>query len=129
MSGIYLMENQLQHYAWGSRTAIASLTKRPTPSLEPEAELWMGAHPKAPSSVYIDGQKHSLLDLIEADPEQWLSASFMRRNVTVSDINNLTKVRGFSVDDLGKVANIKFAKFDILEESLSLNSYVPSSKT
>ncbi|HAA55383.1 MAG TPA: mannose-6-phosphate isomerase, class I [Myxococcales bacterium] len=79
MSGIYLMENQLQHYAWGSRTAIASLTKRPTPSLEPEAELWMGAHPKAPSSVYIDGQKHSLLDLIEADPEQWLGHNVARK--------------------------------------------------
>ena len=33
-------------YAWGSRTAIASLTGRPTPSSGPEAELWMGAHPR-----------------------------------------------------------------------------------
>ena len=46
-----------------------------------------------------------------ADPEQWLSASFLRRNASVGDINHGTKVRGFSVDDLGKVANTRYAKF------------------
>ena len=38
-------------YAWGSRTAIASLQGRSTPTAEPEAELWMGAHPVAASHV------------------------------------------------------------------------------
>lgn len=37
-------------YAWGSRTAIAELQGR-EPSAEPEAELWLGAHPKAPSRL------------------------------------------------------------------------------
>ncbi len=38
-------------YAWGSRHAIAELQGRPVPAPGPEAELWMGAHPSAPSAV------------------------------------------------------------------------------
>lgn len=41
--------NPLQHYAWGSRTSIPKLLGMPTPADEPCAEMWMGAHPKAPS--------------------------------------------------------------------------------
>ena len=44
-----------------------------------------------------------------ADPEFWLSASYVRGgNIVASDV---TKTRRFGVDDLGKVSNIKFAKF------------------
>ena len=44
-----------------------------------------------------------------ADPEYWLSASYFRAgDIVASDVN---KTRRFSVDDLGKVGNIKFAKF------------------
>jgi mannose-6-phosphate isomerase len=44
-----LLENVVQPYAWGSRTAIAELRGLPSPSATPEAELWMGAHPGGPS--------------------------------------------------------------------------------
>ncbi len=44
------LENRVQGYAWGSLTAIPSLLgKAPTGS--PQAELWLGAHPSAPSSL------------------------------------------------------------------------------
>ena len=43
-------------YAWGSRTAIAELQGRPSPAPGPEAELWMGAHPVAPSRLARHGQ-------------------------------------------------------------------------
>ncbi len=43
--------NPIKTYAWGSRTAIATLQGRATPSAEPEAELWMGTHPSGPSLV------------------------------------------------------------------------------
>lgn len=46
-----LLENPVQHYAWGSRTAIAELLGRAVPAPRPEAEMWMGAHPKAPSRI------------------------------------------------------------------------------
>ena len=48
--GVRLLENPVQPYAWGSLTAIAGLLGRP-PSSTPQAELWLGAHPSAPSTV------------------------------------------------------------------------------
>ena len=44
------MENPVMAYAWGSREAIATLQGRP-PAAASEAELWMGAHPSAPSRL------------------------------------------------------------------------------
>lgn len=45
------MINPIRPYAWGSRQFIAALQRRPVPSPAPEAELWLGAHPAAPSTV------------------------------------------------------------------------------
>jgi mannose-6-phosphate isomerase len=61
---LLLLDNPIQNYAWGSRTSLAKLLGRP-PANTPEAELWIGAHPKA-SSRLSDGR--SLLDAIRADP-------------------------------------------------------------
>ncbi len=55
-------------YPWGSRTAIASLTGRSSPSSGPEAELWMGAHPVAPSFVERGGTRSSLRDVVARAP-------------------------------------------------------------
>ena len=63
-----LLEPVIQPYAWGSREAIAELQGRPTPSPGPEAELWMGAHPSAPSGVERDGRHTTLDAVIAADP-------------------------------------------------------------
>jgi mannose-6-phosphate isomerase len=62
------MINAIQPYAWGSRTALASLRGETVASVRPEAELWMGAHPIAPSRV--NGE--SLLARIERDPRSIL---------------------------------------------------------
>ena len=43
----------IQPYAWGSRTAIPEFLGQ-EPTGEPQAELWFGAHPLAPSTV--DGE-------------------------------------------------------------------------
>ncbi|MGZ3419755.1 MAG: mannose-6-phosphate isomerase, class I [Polyangiales bacterium] len=61
------MENAIQPYAWGSRSAIASL-RGIEASERPEAELWMGAHPIAPSRV----SGESLLARIQRDPQNTL---------------------------------------------------------
>lgn len=66
-----LLSGAVRNYPWGSRTAIASLAGRATPTEQPEAELWFGAHPGAPSTL-ADGA--TLLDLINADPETNLGA-------------------------------------------------------
>lgn len=56
----------IRNYAWGSRTALAELTGRPVPTDHPEAEMWFGAHPAAPSRII--GSDRNLLDLISTDP-------------------------------------------------------------
>jgi mannose-6-phosphate isomerase len=59
------MKNRVRPYAWGSRTAIATLLGEPAPSSEPQAELWVGAHPGDPSVLVGRG---SLPDVIGEDP-------------------------------------------------------------
>jgi mannose-6-phosphate isomerase len=67
------MDNPVRPYAWGSRTVIAGLLGRPTPSPHPEAELWLGAHPGDPSYlVAADGTRTSLLDALRSDPDALL---------------------------------------------------------
>jgi len=72
-----LLENPIQNYAWGSRTAIASLLGASTPSSEPQAELWMGAHAKAPSLVLP--AREPLSKLIEREPEAMLGRAQLTR--------------------------------------------------
>jgi mannose-6-phosphate isomerase len=63
-----LLEPVIQPYAWGSHTAIAELQGRPAPTAQPEAELWMGAHPSAPSGVQRAGGRTTLDAVIAAGP-------------------------------------------------------------
>jgi mannose-6-phosphate isomerase len=72
MLTIGLMKNTIQHYAWGSTSAIQKLIGEPYSDPEPAAELWMGAHPKAPSRVQYQGQWLSLADLIAMHPQEIL---------------------------------------------------------
>src|SRR5580693_8931250 len=75
-----LLEPVTQAYAWGSHTAIAELQGRPVPTAQPEAELWMGAHPSAPSGVTLPGGGHATLDaVIAADPVRELGQESVQR--------------------------------------------------
>ncbi|MER7795635.1 mannose-6-phosphate isomerase, class I [Streptomyces sp. NPDC097640] len=60
--------NTVRPYAWGSATAIPELLGT-EPTGEPQAELWMGAHPGAPSRVDRGEGPVALSDVIAADPE------------------------------------------------------------
>ncbi len=66
-------------YAWGSRHAIAELQGRPVPAPGPEAELWMGAHPSAPSGLDRGAQSTTLDKVIAADPPGELGAACVAR--------------------------------------------------
>jgi mannose-6-phosphate isomerase len=59
------LDNPIQEYAWGSHDVLAGFLGRPAPTERPEAELWIGAHPAAPSRLRSGG---TLGDLIAADP-------------------------------------------------------------
>jgi mannose-6-phosphate isomerase len=74
-----LLEPKVQPYAWGSRTAIAELQGRPAPTAQPEAELWMGAHPSAPSGLDRSGRQTTLDVVIAADPARELGAACAQR--------------------------------------------------
>jgi mannose-6-phosphate isomerase len=69
-----LLEPTVQPYAWGSRTVIAELQGRPAPTPQPEAELWMGAHPSSPSRINRAGDRITLDAVIAADPVGELGA-------------------------------------------------------
>jgi mannose-6-phosphate isomerase len=61
-----LLRNTVQTYAWGSATAIPELLGVENPEGTPQAELWMGAHPSAPSRV-VRGDGETTLDALIAD--------------------------------------------------------------
>ncbi|WP_243718213.1 mannose-6-phosphate isomerase, class I [Actinomadura sp. 7K534] len=64
----------IRPYDWGSRTALPGLLGT-EPTGGPQAELWAGAHPAAPSSV--DGTPLNVL--IDDDPVGMLGAASVKR--------------------------------------------------
>ena len=73
------LEPVTQPYAWGSHSAIAEFRGRPAPTAEPEAELWMGAHPSAPSGLVRADGPATLDAVIAADPATELGAGCATR--------------------------------------------------
>ncbi|WP_405403583.1 mannose-6-phosphate isomerase, class I [Streptomyces sp. NBC_01104] len=70
------LSNTVRPYAWGSTTAIPNLLGV-APTGEPQAEMWMGAHPGAPSRITRTGTdtapaEQALTDVIAADPAREL---------------------------------------------------------
>ncbi len=79
MNSIARLQNTIQHYAWGSPSAIPELLGQANSAGDPWAELWMGAHPKAPSQIIHDGQRMSLADIIRSHPNDILGPTVARR--------------------------------------------------
>ncbi|WP_031080826.1 mannose-6-phosphate isomerase, class I [Streptomyces sp. NRRL WC-3549] len=74
------LSNTVRPYAWGSTTAIPELLGT-EPTGEPQAEMWMGAHPGAPSRLTRPagtGTERPLSDVIAADPERELGPAAVR---------------------------------------------------
>ncbi|WP_330458180.1 mannose-6-phosphate isomerase, class I [Streptomyces sp. NBC_00820] len=68
------LDNTVRPYAWGSPTAIPHLLGV-EPTGEPQAEMWMGAHPGAPSRT----ARGTLVEVIGADPERELGAGVVAK--------------------------------------------------
>lgn len=79
MKKISILKNPVQNYAWGSRTFIQQLMGDPLPGDKPQAELWMGVHPKAPSQVLYNSEWISLPEFIRKDPEGILGESVAKK--------------------------------------------------
>jgi mannose-6-phosphate isomerase len=75
------LTNTVRPYAWGSTTAIPTLLGV-EPTGEPQAEIWMGAHPGAPSRVERPGPgsgPRPLSDVIASAPEAELGTAAVAR--------------------------------------------------
>ncbi|MBC8364728.1 MAG: mannose-6-phosphate isomerase, class I [Actinobacteria bacterium] len=73
---------RLQHYDWGSHTALAGL-RGCEPTGRPEAEVWFGAHPSSPATVDRDGGPETLAALVAADPPAHLGPAARLRTGTL----------------------------------------------
>ncbi|MBO8190407.1 mannose-6-phosphate isomerase, class I [Streptomyces oryzae] len=71
------LENTVRPYAWGSTTAIPELLGE-NPTGRPQAELWMGAHPGAPSRIDRGTGPLPLSEVIATDPERELGVAAVR---------------------------------------------------
>ena len=75
---MYRITPAIQHYAWGSTTAIPDVLSL-VPDGRPVAEAWFGAHTSAASTVHtVDGPR-GLDELIAADPGLHLGADVTSR--------------------------------------------------
>lgn len=70
--GLYKLINPLKNYAWGSPDFIPRLLGKPFPAPEPVAEMWLGAHPQAPSQIIVEGRSVSLDEFIQREPRSAL---------------------------------------------------------
>lgn len=75
----FVMSNTIQNYAWGSTTSINQLFGIENPTGEPQAELWMGAHPNGCSTVLSNGKETKLSTLIAKDMNAFLSKEVATR--------------------------------------------------
>lgn len=71
-----LLDNTIREYAWGSTTSLAELMGI-APTGRPQAELWMGAHPNAPSRLHPGGA--GLDSWIAFDPDGTLGHAVVDR--------------------------------------------------
>lgn len=66
----------LQHYAWGGDHYLYDLMEQ-QPSGKPAAELWLGAHPKAPAM--LTGTDKTLIEYIATDPNKVLGSNIVEQ--------------------------------------------------
>lgn len=76
---VYKLTNSIQDYPWGSDSVIPALLGLPNPDRSPMAELWMGAHPKAPSRISFESRQIGLDVAIASEPAAMLGESTASR--------------------------------------------------
>jgi mannose-6-phosphate isomerase len=69
----------VQHYEWGGTEVLPALLGIANPDRQPFAELWFGAHPKAPSTAETPQGSMPLDALIRQDPAGWLGQAVLSR--------------------------------------------------
>jgi mannose-6-phosphate isomerase len=75
---ILRMVNPVMHYAWGSKSFIQTLLGDKDKVGQPQAELWLGAHPKASSQIQNGDKLDDLHYIIAEDPNDFLGSRTAR---------------------------------------------------
>lgn len=75
---MYRITPAIQHYAWGSSTAIPDALAL-VPDGRPVAEAWFGAHTSAPAIAQTPDGLHGLDELIATEPDRHLGADVTSR--------------------------------------------------
>ena len=70
----FKLNNPIKNYAWGSKTALQELFGIENLNQEPQAEIWMGAHPNGCSKIQLEDAEILLLDFINKDKANVLSS-------------------------------------------------------
>jgi mannose-6-phosphate isomerase class I len=78
-SGILPLKGVVKHYEWGGHHFIPGLLKLENERRKPFAELWIGAHPNAPSTTEVEGLTVPLDKLLQAAPEAILGPAAASR--------------------------------------------------
>jgi mannose-6-phosphate isomerase len=68
-AGVLTLHGVVQHYDWGGHNFIPDLLSVENATRRPFAELWIGAHAKAPSLADVDGGQEPLDRLIAEAPD------------------------------------------------------------
>ncbi len=71
----YKLFNKIQNYDWGTKDSRAFIPKFLGTAAEPDlpyAELWIGAHPKAPSEVMLEDRRAPLNEVVEQHKRECL---------------------------------------------------------
>lgn len=77
-----LLDNPIQRYDWGTTDGIAHLLGTAATG-GPEAELWVGTHPRGPSVVASGEHRGCTLSaVVAADPARWLGADLAATGAT-----------------------------------------------
>lgn len=79
LRNIFMLQGQVQNYAWGGYTFLAELLHLDNTAHQPMAEYWMGAHPKASSLLHTDGGDIVLSDAITQSPEHFVGTAVWKR--------------------------------------------------
>lgn len=70
---MWKLDNVIKNYDWGTKTALSTLFNIDNPNNQPQAEIWMGAHPAGVSTaITTDGKQIKLDQLIAKNPQQIL---------------------------------------------------------
>ncbi|EOB4969487.1 mannose-6-phosphate isomerase, class I [Vibrio fluvialis] len=67
---LFKLDNVIQNYAWGSKSALTEMFGIANPQQQPQAEIWMGAHPNGCAKVHGTGE--SLADLLAKNGKRYL---------------------------------------------------------